>query len=259
GMDRMAEKWAEALLELFGQNLHTIYKKGREKNQVVLRDEIFFKGNQEETMIMENGCQFLVNWKSGQKTGFFLDQRDNRNLIRNYASGRRVLNTFCYSGGFSVYALAAGATSVHSVDVSVKAIDWANENIKINGFSDRVHKSFVGDSMKFMLETDSDYDLIVLDPPAFAKHLSAKHNAIQGYRRLNEVAIRNIHQGGIIFTFSCSQVVDQQLFESTVCAAAISVGRKVRILHRLSQPADHPVSIFHPEGEYLKGLVLHIE
>jgi len=207
----------------------------------------------------ENGHQFKVNWVDGQKTGFFIDQRDNRELLSRYTKGKDVLNTFCYTGGFSVYALQAGANMVHSVDASKTAIELTNENIRLN-FADAMnHEAFAADAFQFLEQSKDKYDLMVLDPPAFAKHRDAKHNAFKGYQRLNSIAIRNIKPNGIIFTFSCSQVIKRDLFYNTIISAAIIAGRKVRVLHHLSQAPDHPVSAYHPEGEYLKGLVLFVE
>lgn len=209
-----------------------------------------------EIIVKENDCRFLVNVETGQKTGFFLDQRDNRQLLMAFSKNKKVLNTFSYSGGFSVYALKAGAKHVTSVDISSKAIELCDKNIAINQFQH--HTSLVADVVDHIKLVGDDYDVIVLDPPAFAKHLSARHKAVIGYKRINSEAIKKIKSNGILFTFSCSQAVDRDLFESTVCAAAIEANRNVQILHRLNQPADHPVSIFHPEGHYLKGLVLHV-
>ncbi|AYA38941.1 class I SAM-dependent rRNA methyltransferase [Hymenobacter oligotrophus] len=211
-----------------------------------------------EHVVNENGHRFAVDWETGQKTGFFIDQRDNRALLARYAPGRRVLNTFCYTGGFSVYALQAGAELVDSVDSSKKAIELTNRNAELSGLGDK-HEAYAQDVFSFLKDRHNQYDLIVLDPPAFAKHLSARHNAIMGYKRLNVAGIKQIAPGGLLFTFSCSQVVSMELFEGAVMAAAIEAGRPARILHRLTQPADHPVSLFHPEGEYLKGLVLAVD
>jgi len=208
--------------------------------------------------ITEHGNKFYVDWEEGQKTGFFLDQRENRKLLGDFCSGKKVLNTFCYTGGFSVYALRANAEIVHSVDASEKAIALTGKNIELNGFSTETHRCYVEDTFEFLKDKRDEYDVIVLDPPAFAKHRDARHQAVKGYQRLNAEAMRLIRKGGIIFTFSCSQVVDRQLFYDTVVSAALQVGRQIRVLHHLSQPADHPVSIFHPEGQYLKGLVLYV-
>ncbi len=209
--------------------------------------------------IMEHDNKFFVDWEEGQKTGFFLDQRENRKLLGELAKGKTVLNTFCYTGGFSVYALQNEAKLVHSVDASEKAIVLTRKNLSLNGFDPSVHECFTEDTFDFLKDKKDAYDLIILDPPAFAKHKEARHQAMKGYQRLNAEAMKMIKSGGIIFTFSCSQVVDRQLFYDTVVSAGIQAGRNIKILHRLSQPADHPVSLYHPEGEYLKGLVLYVE
>lgn len=208
--------------------------------------------------ILEYGHKFLVDWEEGQKTGFFLDQRENRMLLAGYAMNRTVLNTFCYTGGFSVYAAQAGAALVHSVDASERAINMTRENMQLNGFDPTIHACYTADTFDFLKDKQDQYDLIILDPPAFAKHKDSKHQAMKGYQRLNLDAIRKIKPGGIIFTFSCSQVVDRQLFYDTVVSAAIQSGREIKVLQHLGQPADHPVSIYHREGEYLKGLVLYV-
>jgi 23S rRNA (cytosine1962-C5)-methyltransferase len=210
-------------------------------------------------IVHEYGNQFFVNWEDGQKTGFFLDQRENRDLLSRFSRGKRVLNTFCYTGGFSVSALRGGASLVHSVDASEKAIELTRRNLKLNGFDDEPNKCFAIDTFEFLKDRKGDYDVIVLDPPAFAKHRDARHQAIKGYQRLNTEAMKAIATGGILFTFSCSQVVDRQLFYDTIVSSGIQSGRRIKVLNHLSQPADHPVSLFHPEGEYLKGLVLYIE
>ena len=207
----------------------------------------------------ENGLHFNVDWLRGQKTGFFVDQRDNRQLLEQYSYGKQVLNMFCYSGGFSVYAMRGGARLVHSVDSSAKAVELTDKNIELNFAGDRRHASFAEDAFKFLAANEHTYDLVVLDPPAFAKHRDALRNALRGYQRLNARGIAQIKSGGILFTFSCSQVVTKEQFRLAVFSAAAETGRKVRILHQLSQPADHPVNIYHPEGEYLKGLVLYVE
>lgn len=209
--------------------------------------------------IMEHDNKFFVDWEEGQKTGFFLDQRENRKLLGELAKGKTVLNTFCYTGGFSVYALQNEAKLVHSVDASEKAIVLTRKNLSLNGFDPSVHECFTEDTFDFLKDKKDAYDLIILDPPAFAKHKEARHQAMKGYQRLNAEAMKMIKSGGIIFTFSCSQVVDRQLFYDTVVSAGIQAGRNIKVLHRLSQPADHPVSLYHPEGEYLKGLVLYVE
>lgn len=209
--------------------------------------------------ILEHGNKFFVDWEEGQKTGFFLDQRENRKLLGELARGKHVLNTFCYTGGFSVYALQQEALAVHSVDASEKAIELTRKNLVLNGFDPHVHLCTASDTFEFIKDKKNVYDLIILDPPAFAKHKDARHQAVKGYQRLNAEAMKIIKPGGIIFTFSCSQVVDSKLFYDTVVSAAIQSGRQIKVMHHLSQPADHPVSLFHPEGEYLKGLVLYVE
>ena len=209
-------------------------------------------------LALENGVKYHIDWVNGQKTGFFIDQRENRALLGKYAQGKKVLNTFCYSGGFSLQALQHGALLVHSLDSSKKAIALTDANVTLNAFEDR-HGSIVDDAMDYMKNLPEDYDIIVLDPPAFAKHRDKRHQAIQGYKRLNAHAIRQIKPGGLIFTFSCSQVVDTLLFTNTIIAAAIEAGRSCRILEQLHQPADHPIQAFHPEGAYLKGLVIQID
>ena len=218
----------------------------------------FLKGQETGNIVEEYGYKFHIDWVEGQKTGFFIDQRENRKLIESFSKGRKVLNLFAYTGGFSVYALK-NAEMVHTVDASARAVEMAEKNVVANYGEDKRHKSFVHDAFKFMDESDYGYDLMILDPPAFAKHQNVLHNALQGYKRLNMKAIEKINRGGILFTFSCSQVVNRENFRKSVFAAAASAGRKVRIIHQLSQPADHPVNIFHPESEYLKGLVLYID
>ena len=212
-----------------------------------------------EHLALENGLRFQVDWLRGQKTGFFIDQRDNRSLLEHYATGRSVLNMFCYTGGFSVYALRGGAERVHSVDSSAKAIELTNRNVALNFPGDTRHEAYADDAFKFLQNNREEYDLIILDPPAFAKHRDAVRNALKGYQRLNAKAIRQIRSGGLLFTFSCSQAVSREQFRLAVFSAAAETGREVRILHQLTQPADHPVNIYHPEGEYLKGLVLWVE
>ncbi len=207
---------------------------------------------------LEHGNKFLVDWEEGQKTGFFLDQRENRKLVGEMSKGKTVLNTFCYTGGFSVYALAGGAELVHSVDASQKAIELTKQNLELNGYDPIKNSSIAEDTFEFLKDKKDVYDFIILDPPAFAKHKDARHQAMKGYQRLNAEAMRVIRSNGIIFTFSCSQVVDRQLFYDTVVSSAIQSGREIKVLDQLSQPADHPISIFHPEGDYLKGLVLYV-
>lgn len=219
----------------------------------------FIIGGSTDNIAMENGLKFHVDWLKGQKTGFFVDQRENRALLETYSKRRKLLNMFCYTGGFSFYAMRGGAELVHSVDSSAKAVELTDANIELNFPGDTRHKSFAEDAFKFLDNMGSDYDLIILDPPAFAKHREALRNALQGYKRLNAKALAKIKPGGIIFTFSCSQVVTKENFRNAVFSASAISGRNVRILHQLTQPADHPVNIYHPEGEYLKGLVLYVE
>lgn len=219
----------------------------------------FIVGGSNDNIAIENGLRFHVDWLKGQKTGFFVDQRENRSLLEHYARGKQVLNMFCYTGGFSFYAMRGGAQLVHSVDSSAKAIELTKANVELNFPNDTRHKAFCDDAFKFLDAADKKYDLIILDPPAFAKHRGALHNALKGYTRLNVKAFERIQQGGILFTFSCSQVVTKDNFRNAVFTAAAMTGRKVRILHQLHQPADHPINIYHPEGEYLKGLVLYVE
>lgn len=219
----------------------------------------FIVGGDKNNIAIENGLKFHVDWLRGQKTGFFVDQRDNRSLLEHYSKDRNVLNMFCYTGGFSFYAMRGGANIVHSVDSSQKAIDLTNANVELNFPGDARHKAFAEDAFKFMDNMTEKYDLIILDPPAFAKHKDALHNALKGYSRLNQKAFEKIAPGGILFTFSCSQVVTKEKFRTAVFTAAAMSKRKVRILHQLHQPADHPINIYHPEGEYLKGLVLYVE
>ncbi|NDW13241.1 class I SAM-dependent rRNA methyltransferase [Bacteroides sp. 214] len=259
-VDRM--EIAEALSEVMEGVIENIYYKS--ETTLPFKADLnsengFLKGGNTDNIAQENGLNFHVDWLKGQKTGFFVDQRENRALLEKYSKGRSVLNMFCYTGGFSFYAMRGGADIVHSVDSSAKAIDLTNKNVALNFPGDERHEAFEEDGFKFLDKIDDKYDLIILDPPAFAKHKSALRNALQGYRRLNAKAFEKIKPGGIIFTFSCSQVVTKENFRTTVFTAAAMSGRSVRILHQLTQPADHPVSIYHPEGEYLKGLVLYVE
>ena len=217
------------------------------------------EANASSEPVLENGNRFMVNWEQGQKTGFFIDQRENRELVKRYAKGRTVLNTFCYTGGFSVYALAGGAQQVDSVDSSELAVQLAAQNVTLNFGEQAPHQAIAQDAFDYLRKMDDRYDLIILDPPAFAKHHKVLGNALQGYKRLNAQAFRQIKPGGILFTFSCSQAVNREQFRMAVFSAAAIAGRNVRILHQLTQPADHPVNIYHPEGEYLKGLVLYVE
>jgi 23S rRNA (cytosine1962-C5)-methyltransferase len=261
GMHQQLQAITEALRAIYGKQLKGVYDKSSEtlpKAEAVPSNEWVW-GKAETDLVKEYGASYKIDWEKGQKTGFFIDQRENRKLVASYSKGKKVLNTFCYSGGFSVLALQEGATEVHSVDISQKAIDLTEENVAINtGFKGK-HQSIVADVVKYIREIGDDFDLIILDPPAFAKSLKARHNAVQAYKRLNAEALRKIKPGGILFTFSCSQVVDKRLFANTITAAALESKRNVRILHQLSQPADHPINCFHPETEYLKGLVLYVD
>ena len=260
-LDRMVV--AEALEEVMGDVIQHIYYKSETtlpfKADLLATENGFLKGGSPENVAMENGLKLHVDWLKGQKTGFFVDQRENRALLERYAKGRNVLNMFCYTGGFSFYAMRGGANLVHSVDSSAKAIDLTNENVSLNFPGDTRHQAFAEDAFKFLDRMGDQYDLIILDPPAFAKHRDALRNALRGYTKLNAKAFEKIRPGGILFTFSCSQVVNKQDFRNAVFTAAAQSGRSVRILHQLTQPGDHPVNIYHPEGEYLKGLVLYVE
>jgi 23S rRNA (cytosine1962-C5)-methyltransferase len=253
---------SEALKNALGNTISSVYYKSKGtlpgKIRDTQEDEYLFGMSGVPHVVLEHGHKFYVDWEDGQKTGFFLDQRENRKLLGELSSGKKVLNTFCYTGGFSVYALMAGAEFVHSVDASEKAIAMTRKNIELNGFVPQVNPCYAADTFEFLKDKNDIYDLIILDPPAFAKHRDARHQAVKGYQRLNSEAMKVIKSGGIIFTFSCSQVVDRQLFYDTIASAAMLAGRDVKVLHQLTQPPDHPVSMFHPEGEYLKGLVLYI-
>ena len=263
GMYLQRELIAEALKNLYKNHLKAIYLKCRETLSYLksdeIKDEYLFGHHEGEQQIIEYENHFIVDWVEGQKTGFFLDQRENRALLTKYCQGKKVLNTFCYSGGFSVYALKAGAAHVCSVDSSAKAMELVEKNVAINGFTEKQHTSVKADVVDFLSNSDEIFDVIILDPPAYAKHVKTRHKAMMGYKRLNELALRKINKGGFLFTFSCSQVVDFPLFKSTVIAAAIQCNRNVRIVQQLFQPSDHPVNAFHPESEYLKGLVLYID
>ena len=253
---------ANALVNLDGADIKNVYYKSETtlpfKAQLDPQND-YIIGGFETNIAVENGLKFHVDWLKGQKTGFFVDQRDNRSLLEHYASGRNVLNMFCYTGGFSFYAMRGGANLVHSVDSSSKAISLTNANVELNFPGDTRHQAYAEDAFKFLNGIDDKYDLIILDPPAFAKHRSAIKNAMIGYRKLNAKAFDKIRQGGILFTFSCSQAISKEQFRLAVFSAAAMSKRKVRILHQLTQPADHPINIYHPEGEYLKGLILYVE
>lgn len=261
GMHQHIGEISTALQHVLGEKLKGVYDKSAETlpKNLGIESNVWVWGKAETDLVQEYGATYKIDWEKGQKTGFFIDQRENRKLVSTYSRGKKVLNTFCYSGGFSVLALNEGAAEVHSVDISEKAIELTEQNVALNAGSAGKHESIVADVVKYIREIGDDFDLIVLDPPAFAKNLKARHNAVQAYKRLNAEAIRKIKPGGILFTFSCSQVVDKSLFAHTIAAAAMETGRKVKVLHQLSQPADHPINIFHPETEYLKGLVLYID
>ena len=267
GMFRAKAAISAALQELYGSRLKAVYDKSSGtapfKAGLELIDGYLYKADglqADELSVLENGNQFLVNWCEGQKTGFFLDQRENRFRVGQLAAGRRVLNLFCYTGGFSIYALAGGATHVDSVDSSKRAMDMVDRNVALNGFTPDQHTSYCTDAIEFVKNVpDGAYDLMIVDPPAFAKHRGALKNALRAYQRLNAAAIAKVAPGGFVFTFSCSQVVDKEAFALAVFSAAAETGRSVRILDRLNQPADHSVNIYHPEGEYLKGLLLYVE
>lgn len=263
GMHFARTEIANALIALEGVEVKNVYYKSETtlpyKAQLDPQND-YLIGGFETNVAIENGLKFHVDWLKGQKTGFFVDQRDNRSLLEHFARGRKVLNMFCYTGGFSFYAMRGGAELVHSVDSSAKAITLTDANVELNFPGDARHKSYAEDAFKFLDSMEKDrYDLIVLDPPAFAKHRSALKNALRGYQRLNAKAFEKISSGGILFTFSCSQAVNKDQFRLAVFSAAAQSRRKVRILHQLTQPADHPINIYHPEGEYLKGLILYVE
>ena len=262
GMHVCREEICRALIKVMGERIKHVYYKS--ETTLPFKAELgqengFMYGETDNDIAIENGLKFHVDWLRGQKTGFFVDQRENRNLLEHYAKGKSVLNMFCYTGGFSVYAMRGQAKLVHSVDSSAKAVELTNRNIALNFPDDLRHEAFCEDAFKYLDNNDNKYDLIILDPPAFAKHRAALRNALKGYTRLNVKGLQRIKHGGILFTFSCSQVVSKEHFRNAVFTAAAQAGRKVRILHQLHQPADHPINIYHPEGEYLKGLVLYVE
>ena len=263
GMHVSRMQIAEALKAVMGDSLKAIYYKSETTlpfKASLGQENGFILGESNDNVAIENGLKFHIDWLKGQKTGFFVDQRENRALLEKYSQGRKVLNMFCYTGGFSVYAMRGGAESVHSVDSSAKAVDLVNANMELNFPGDSRHKAFAEDAFRFLDEMkEGSYDLIILDPPAFAKHKDALKNALRGYTKLNVKAFEKLPAGGILFTFSCSQAVNNDQFRMAVFTAAAMAKRKVRILHQLHQPADHPINIYHPEGEYLKGLVLYVE
>lgn len=262
GMYLLRHELAEALGKIYGNKLVAVYDKSSEalgKSGIDSEGDGFLKGTSGPVEILENRHRFVIDFEQGQKTGFFLDQRDNRALLATYAKDKKVLNTFCYTGGFSVYALAAGAAHVTSLDSSRKAMDSLAANLTLNGFGAGVHQSVVDDAKTYLANMPAGFDIVVLDPPAFAKRHADRHKALQAYRFINASAIKNLKPGGLLFTFSCSQAITRELFLSMAMSAAIDAGKNVRMLHHMGHSADHPVSIFHPEGEYLKGLVLRVE
>ena len=262
GMHRHRNVIAQQLVRVMGNRIEHVFYKSETTlpyKAGLGQENGFIVGGCNDNIAVENGLKFHVDWLRGQKTGFFVDQRENRCLLESYSKDKTVLNMFCYTGGFSFYAMRGGAKTVHSVDSSAKAIELTNANVELNFPDDNRHEAFCEDAFKFLDAADNKYDLIILDPPAFAKHRAALHNALKGYTRLNVKAFQRIRKGGILFTFSCSQVVTKDNFRNAVFTAAAQAGRNVRILHQLHQPADHPINIYHPEGEYLKGLVLYVE
>ena len=259
GMHRSRREIAAQLMAVMGERIKNVYYKSETTLPFMEPENGFLVGGSADNVAMENGLRFRVDWLKGQKTGFFVDQRENRALLEKYAAGRRVLNMFCYTGGFSFYAMRGGARLVHSVDSSAKAIELTKQNVALNFPDDARHEAFCEDAFKYLERMPETYDLVILDPPAFAKHRGALHNALKGYTRLNQKAMEKMPKGSLLFTFSCSQVVTKDHFRNAVFTAAALAKRKVRILHQLHQPADHPINIYHPEGEYLKGLVLYVE
>ena len=262
GIHLERKRIAVQLIQVMGERVKNVYYKSETTlpfKADLGQEDGFIIGGSNDNVAVENELKFYVDWLKGQKTGFFVDQRDNRSLLEHFSAGKRVLNMFCYTGGFSFYAMRGGATLVHSVDSSAKAIELTTKNVELNFPGDKRHEAFCEDAFKYLDKAGGDYDLVILDPPAFAKHRGALHNALKGYTRLNMKALEKIRPGGILFTFSCSQVVTKDNFRNAVFTAAALAHRNVRILHQLHQPADHPINIFHPEGEYLKGLVLYVE
>lgn len=265
GMFMSREAITKAIVSVMSESIYAVYDKSSGtlpyNAEIEPKDGYLYikTGYTPECVVLENGVKFNIDWVKGQKTGFFIDQRENRELVRHYSKGKKVLNTFCYTGGFSLYALSGGAAKVTSVDSSAKAVDMAENNVKLNFGSDAPHEGIVVDALDYLKNIGGEYDLIILDPPAFAKHRDAINNALKGYRRINSQAMSQIAPGGILFTFSCSQAITKEQFRNSVFSAAAMAGRKVKILHQLTQPADHPINIYHPEGEYLKGLVVYVE
>ena len=264
GMYHSRQAIATAIREAYGEAIEAIYDKSSQTlpfkaDLGAIDGYLWGRCAERDNVVLENGLKFKVNWEEGQKTGFFIDQRVNRDLVRQYSKGRKVLNTFCYTGGFSVAALAGGAKEVVSIDLSERAVKLAEENVRLNFGDEANHTAIATNAVEYLRDIDSDYDLIILDPPAFAKHHKVLGNALQGYKKINARALEKIRPGGILFTFSCSQAVSRDLFRTTIFTAAAIARRKVRIIGQLTQPADHPINIYHPEGEYLKGLVVYVE
>lgn len=265
GMYLSRKEIANAIVAVMGDSITAVYDKSSGtlpyNADIEPMDGYLYRKSDSATdnVVLENGVKFNVDWVKGQKTGFFIDQRENRELVRHYSKGKKVLNTFCYTGGFSIYALSGGAVKVTSVDSSAKAVEMAENNVKLNFGENAPHSGVVVDALDYLKKIYGEYDLIILDPPAFAKHRDALNNALKGYRRINSQAMSQIAHGGILFTFSCSQAVSKEQFRNSIFSAAAMAGRRVKILHQLTQPADHPINIYHPEGEYLKGLVVYVE
>jgi 23S rRNA (cytosine1962-C5)-methyltransferase len=262
GMHRDRDEIVEAIKKVLGKKIKAIYDKSRETLPTEYAqnctNSFVFGEVAVPYKVQENGISFSINWITGQKTGFFIDQRENRALLAKYAKGKSVLNTFCYSGGFSLYALEAGAASVISLDASAKAIDLVNANIALNKMQDLQHEAIVGETLPYLKANEDEFDIIVLDPPAFAKSMNAKHKALQGYQKINELALRKIKKNGLLFTYSCSQVITRDLFYNMLVAAGIAVGREIQVIHQMTQSPDHPINLFHPESNYLKGFVLKV-
>ena len=264
GMYLSRQHIAEAIRKAYGEAIEAIYDKSSQTlpfkaDLGAIDGYLWGRTSEPNAVVLENGLKFKVNWEKGQKTGFFIDQRVNRDLVRQYSRGRKVLNTFCYTGGFSVAALAGGAREVVSIDLSERAVKLADENVRLNFGDEAPHEAIACNAVEYLKDIDDSYDLIILDPPAFAKHHKVLGNALQGYKKINARALQKIRPGGILFTFSCSQAVSRELFRTTIFTAAAIAGRRVRIIGQLTQPADHPINIYHPEGEYLKGLVVYLE
>ncbi|MBO7286009.1 MAG: class I SAM-dependent rRNA methyltransferase [Alistipes sp.] len=264
GMYLSRQHIAEAIRKAYGEAIEAIYDKSSQTlpfkaDLGAIDGYLWGRTSEPNAVVLENGLKFKVNWEEGQKTGFFIDQRVNRDLVRQYSRGRKVLNTFCYTGGFSVAALAGGAREVVSIDLSERAVKLADENVRLNFGDEAAHEAIACNAVEYLKDIDDSYDLIILDPPAFAKHHKVLGNALQGYKKINARALQKIRPGGILFTFSCSQAVSRELFRTTIFTAAAIAGRRVRIIGQLTQPADHPINIYHPEGEYLKGLVVYVE